>query len=74
MLWIGLYVVEAGFLLWVAVGHGADRIANTWLSFFMDPHSISDDPSVLRTWAWIGLIASTIWFAVGLFSPGARPF
>ena len=72
--WIIGFVVETLFLLWM-LGGGARLLEGTFASgcliSWLTP---TWDAEQIRLYAFVALMASAVWFVLGLIEPGLRPF
>jgi len=73
-LWIALYLVTSVVWIWLIAGWNAERHARSGFLVFLlrDFWGASYDPGMLRIVAWIGFLAGTVIFVLGLFDPAAR--
>ena len=70
--WVGMFVVDILFWLWIAKWGGAESLSGGtlgclllgWLSLLEEEH--------LKAIAWLMIACSTAWFIVGLIDPAAR--
>jgi hypothetical protein len=70
--WTAVYVADALWWLWLAAWGGADSVQGAWAAWLLHPVAWRWDADVIRLFAWLSLVASTLWFIVGLFEPAAR--
>ena len=70
--WIAAYVVQALFWLWIARWGGA-RWVHGWRAAFL-VHWVAWrwDEEVIQLFAWLSLVGTTLWFALGMFDPSLR--
>lgn len=72
-LWVALYLAQALFWLWIARWGGSSRLAGTLASgLLVHLRAPSWSREGLELFAWLSLLASSIWFAMGLLDPGLR--
>ena len=71
--WCLFYGIELIFWIWIIRWGGAERLEGTFSSGFLlhmfAPRWSADG---IKLFAWLMMIVSTIWFAIGLFNPGVR--
>jgi hypothetical protein len=71
--WIILYLLELLFWLWIIRWGGAERLEGTFtsgllISYFAPGWSAEG----IKLFAWLTMIAGTVWFIAGLFFPDLR--
>ncbi len=72
-MWFVFYAVDVVFLLWVVRRGGAEVLEGTLASACLISYfALEWSAEGIKLFAWCALVASTIWFIVGLFSPGLR--
>jgi len=74
-LWVVTCLAEMGFLLWIARWGGSSWLQGTFASGFL-VHWLAPRWSRegLELFARLSMAATTLWFIVGIFEPGARFF
>lgn len=72
--WIAVYAITSAIWVWLLVGRNAERYSGSGVLVFLlrDFWGASYDAGCLRMVAWIGLIAGTILFIIGVLDPEAR--
>ncbi len=71
-LWLVLYAVQAVFWFWLTRFRSSDVTGGRRWLWLLNPIAWTASGAALRLIGWVGLLASTLWFAVGWFFPGAR--
>ncbi len=70
--WVILYAIQAVWWLWVARWGGA-RVLEGWVAALMlEPLAWRWDADMIKVFAWLSLLATTLWFLLGLVEPIAR--
>jgi len=73
--WIILYLLELLFWVWIIRWGGAERLEGSFISglliHYFAPRWGSEG---IKLFAWLALIAGTVWFIAGLFYPGIRVY
>jgi hypothetical protein len=64
--WIALYVVHTAWWLFVATRPGG---LPGWL---IDPLASRWSREAVKLFAWLWLVAGTLWFVLGIFDPAVR--
>ncbi len=73
LLWLALYLVILLFCLWLIRWGGADLLGREYLSIFLISHRAPTWGSEgIKLFAWLTLVAHTIWFLIGVFKPDTR--
>ena len=71
--WIALFVAQMLFWLWVARYGGARWLAGrTAAALLIHSHAPQWGEEGLKLFGWASLIATVLWFVVGLMDPEAR--
>ncbi|MCB9857584.1 MAG: hypothetical protein H6818_18025 [Phycisphaerales bacterium] len=70
--WIGAYLIEMLFWVWIVFLGGADRIEGSFVLDFVWTLSSRIDAEMIRFVGWIVMFMTTAWFILGLFVPLAR--
>jgi len=70
--WVGVYVVQALWWLWLARWGGARCVEGGPAAWLLHPVAWRWDAEVIQLFAWLSLVGSTLWFVLGLFEPAAR--
>jgi hypothetical protein len=73
-LWVAFFVAQILFWLWVARYGGARWLAGRTAAafFFIDPRVSQWEEEGIKLFGWVSLIATMLWFVVGLADPDAR--
>jgi hypothetical protein len=73
--WISLFAVELLFWLWIVKWGGAERLEGTFASgFLISILAPSWSAEGIKLFAWLTMIAGSIWFVIGLFYPDIRVY
>lgn len=72
LVWVGLYVLQALWWLWLACGGGARVVQGAWAAIVVHQLAWRWTPDGIRLFAWLSLVVSTAWFVLGVFEPAAR--
>jgi hypothetical protein len=71
--WVGSYLVNILFWLWLIRWGGAERLEGTFTSgLLLSTFAPQWSADGIRLFAWLSLIASTVVFVIGLFQPEVR--
>src|SRR5690242_20218413 len=70
--WVGLYVAQALFWVWLARWGGASWLRGWPAAFFVHPVAWRWDEEVIQLFAWLSLAGTTLWFVLGLFDRSLR--
>ena len=72
-IWILIYVAELLFWLWIIRWGGADRLEGTFTSgLIISIFAPNWSAEGIKLFAWLTMIAGTVWFLLGLFYPELR--
>jgi hypothetical protein len=73
LVWIGLYLVDTLFWVWVCFYGGAELLEEHWLANLLIHWGASSwESESIKLVGWLILFFSTIWFLIGLFNPDLR--
>jgi hypothetical protein len=70
--WIALYVVQMLWWLWLARWGGARVVQGARAAWLLHPLAWRWDAEVIEFFAWLSILASTVWFVIGLIDPSHR--
>ena len=72
--WVAFFVAQILFWLWVARDGGARWLAGRTAAafFFIDPRVSQWGEEGIKLFGWVSLIATMLWFVIGLALPEAR--
>jgi hypothetical protein len=72
--WIACFIVQAIWWLWLARWGGARAVEGWSAAWLLHPVAWRWNADAIRVFAWLSLLASTLWFVFGLFVPASRSF
>jgi len=71
--WVLVYLVELLFWVWIIGWGGAKWLEGTFASGFLISYfAPSWSAEGIKLFAWVSLLACTIWFVVGIFNLSVR--
>ncbi len=72
-LWLAFFIIDVLFWLWIIRWGGAKWLEGTLTSgFLINYFAPTWSAEGIKIFAWISLIASVIWFLIGIFEPSLR--
>ena len=73
--WVALFALSSALWAWVLFLGGADWLEGSWLaSLFIHARAVEWTAEGIKLFAGLTWFFQGVWFAIGLFAPGARPF